>query len=122
MPLHILLRNVLFVTPVRLLTMPLFTLCAHSTSADPVCITSTYFDPDIHFYRIVDTLPVWKVVFPDGSSILVQLRRWGDVSMLDITITVSTLWFGDFGGLCGTNDGNSTNDLYGMYGNITGGA
>lgn len=94
-------------------------VCVVRNSADPVCITSSVFDGDIRFYRISSPNPAWTVGLPDGSSVLVQLRRWGTVVMLDVTVTVSMVRFGGLGGLCGTNDGVKANDLGGIYGNCT---
>lgn len=61
------------------------------------------------------------VVAPDGSTVTVGSYLWyGTTYYLNVYVTPSPLRFGGMAGLCGTNDGNATNDLSGQWNNITG--
>ena len=58
-------------------------------------------------------------MLPDGTTIAIQIRRWSNVYMLDVTVTATALRNGGLAGLCGTNDGKKNNDLGGKFGNYT---
>jgi hypothetical protein len=94
-------------------------LHVHRDSADPVCVTSRSFDRNIRVYRTVTSNPSWIVVLPDGTTVTVQIRRWGNVFMLDVTVSATPIRSGGLAGLCGTNDGIKSNDLRGAFGTST---
>jgi hypothetical protein len=85
-----------------------------------VCKTSADFDPDIKVFRSISSSPVWYVLLPDGSRVTLRIRRWGSNGYyLDVTVTVLPVRSGGLAGLCGTNDGNGSNDRMGAFGNCT---
>ena len=89
------------------------------SSADPICITSSasLFNSDIRVFRFGSSTPSWSIVLPDGTTIAIQIRRWSNVYMLDVTVTATALRNGGLAGLCGTNDRKKNNDLGGKFGN-----
>ncbi len=119
------MRRIVVVTcvaPTCLLLGLLLIVClilADRLSADPVCITSQSFRDDIRVYRSLTSNPSWTVVMSDGTTVVVQIRRWGIVFMLDVTVSVTPVRKGGLAGLCGKYDGQKSNDLRGAFGNST---
>jgi hypothetical protein len=70
-------------------------------------------------YRSFIRTPSWTVVLSDGTVVAVQIGRWGAIFFLDVTVRVTPVRKGGLAGLCGTNDGQKSNDLRGAFGNST---
>lgn len=83
---------------------------------DPIAVTSPTFNPDIHIFRVASATPVWYIYLPDGT--VVSVSQWGN-GYLNVGIYVSQYYFGTLAGLCGSLDGNWTNDLAGRWGNCS---
>ena len=74
---------------------------------DIVCIQSTIVDLGLRIFRVGTATPYWVVMLPDSSTITLTCCSIG------VVIQLASTRRGTMVGLCGTNDGNVTNDQIG---------
>ena len=93
---------------------------ACSYTSDPVFYTSASLDPSIVIYRSGGvSAPSWFIHLPDGTMVYWGLQFWNNVYLYNLYIYLPQLRFGGVSGLCGSWNGNATDDLMGMYSNIS---
>ncbi len=77
---------------------------------EPVCVQSTTLEVGLRIFRVGSLTPSWVILLPDTSTITLTCCS------VNIWIQLASTRRGTMVGLCGTNDGNVTNDVYGADG------
>lgn len=87
-------------------------------NSNPICAISETVSPDVRIYR---TGSEWRVVFPDGSHVQIGFYVWTahNVLFMNVAVSLTPVHSGGVGGICGSYDNNTANDLLGRFGNNT---
>ncbi len=81
-----------------------------SAYTEPICVQSATLEVGLRIYRVGTSKPLWVIVLPDTSVIILTCCP------MHVYIHLASTRRGTMVGLCGTNDGNVTNDAYGADG------